>query len=121
VNNDMKRLIERTKKMFPKSFINNRNELILEPKNNIYFKLEDVQSELDFKCKLIAWLSRPISKGVNKYWQRKLLKNFNAFLGTNFTNEDMRQIYGFLGNDVNRSLCVEFIESNYDLSLLKKS
>jgi hypothetical protein len=121
MNSDIKKLIERTKNLFPKSFINDRNEFILDPKNNIYFTLEDVQSELDFKCKLIAWLSRPSCKGVSEYWQRNTLKNFNEFLGTNFTKEEMSQIYTFLGNDVNRSLCVKFIESNYDLSLLKRS
>jgi hypothetical protein len=110
VTTDIQRLIERTKDMFPKSFINERNELILEPKNNIYFK-----------CKLIAWLSRPCCKGLSDYWQRKILKSFNEFLGTNFTKEEMSQIYRVLGNDVSRELCVEFIESNYDLSLLKSA
>lgn len=121
MNNELEKIIKKTKELFPESFISSRNELILEPKNNIYFRLEDVQSELDFKCKLIAWLSRPSCKGVNEYWQREILKNFNELLGTNFTKEEMSQIYTYLGNDVDRTLCVKFIESNYDLSLLKKS
>jgi hypothetical protein len=119
VNNEIIKLIKKTQEFFPKSYISNRNELILEPKNNIYFRLEDVQSELDFKCKLIAWLSRPSCKGVSEYWQRKILKSCNQLLETDFTKEEMSQIYTYLGNDVDRTLCVKFIESNYDLSLLK--
>ena len=118
MDNELVKIIEKAKKVFPNSFINDGNELILEPKNNLYFRLEGMKSELEFKCKLIAWLSRPISKGLSPSWQRKVLIRFNALLETNFTKEDMRLMYGRLGNDVNPALCVKFIESNYDLSLL---
>jgi hypothetical protein len=120
MESEIKEILKRTKKTFPKSFINEANELILEPKNNIYFRLEDVKNELEFKCKLIAWVSRPISKGLSASWSKKVLMNFNELLGTNFTKEEMREVYTYLGNDVNNSLCIKFIESKYDLSLLKK-
>ncbi|MBO1578655.1 hypothetical protein [Bacillus sp. XF8] len=118
MDDEVKKLVEKTKELFPKSFVNSGNELIFEPQNNLYFRLEDVESELDFKCKLFAWLSRPISKGLSEYWSRKVLRSFNRLLGTNFTKQEMRLVYTYLGNGVNKSLCVEFVKANYDLSLL---
>lgn len=115
---ELRPVIDRALKVFPKSFISKNEEIILEPKNNVYFRLEDVRNELDFKCKLLAWVSRPISKGLNKYWQPRVLKSFNEFLGTSFTKKEMILICDRLGNDVNRTLSIKFIESNYDLDLL---
>lgn len=116
----LKSIINHALHVFPKSFINHNKEIILEPRNNVYFRLDDVQTELDFKCKMFAWLSRPIAKGLNKYWAPRVLKSFNELLGTNFTKDEMYEIYDRLGNDVNRKLTVKFIESNYDLSLLER-
>ena len=110
--------IDRALAVFPKSFINSSNEIILEPKNNIFFRLEDVENVMDFKCKMLAWLSRPIGKGLNKYWWPRVLKSFNELLGTSFSRKEMLLIYDRLGNDVNRKLSIQFIESNYDLNLL---
>lgn len=115
---ELRPVIDRALKVFPKSFINKSEEIILEPKNNVYFRLEDVGNELDFQCKLLAWVSRPISKSLNKYWWPRVLKSFNEFLGTSFTRDEMLLIYDRLGNDVNRALSIKFIESNYDLELL---
>ena len=117
----IKSIINRALQVFPKSFINKNNEIILEPRNNVYFRLEDVDTELDFKCKMFAWLSRPIAKGLNKYWSTKILNSFNELLGTNFTKDDMYKIYASLGNDINRELTINFIQSEYDLSLLKRN
>ncbi|EJR11158.1 hypothetical protein ACS2BO_27345 [Bacillus cereus group sp. BceL305] len=118
MNEEVKQLVNNTLCYFPKSFVNSGNELIFEPKNNLYFRLDDIESELDFKCKLFAWLSRPISKGLSPYWSKKVLKSFNWLLGTSFTKEEMRLIYTYLGNGTNKSLCIEFVKSDYDLSLL---
>jgi hypothetical protein len=118
MENEIKKCLDKIKFLFPKSFINSRNELILEPKNNIYFRLEDIQTELEFKCKVVAWLSRPSCKGVSVYWQKICLKGMNNFLGTEFSKDNMEMIYAKLGNDVNRSLTIRFIESGYDLTVL---
>lgn len=115
-----KSIVNRALHIFPKSFINRSNEIILEPRNNVYFRLENVDTELDFKCKMFAWLSRPISKGLNRYWSSKVLNSFNSLLGTNFTKEEMYKIYDRLGNDVNRRLTIRFIESGYDMTLLNR-
>lgn len=116
----IKSVINHALQSFPKSFINHNNEIILEPRNNVYFRLDGVDSDLDFKCKMLAWVSRPIAKGLNKYWSPRVLRNFNEVLGTNFTMDEMHAIYDRLGNDVNRQLSIRFIESNYDLDLLER-
>ncbi|OKP95075.1 hypothetical protein [Paenibacillus sp. P46E] len=111
-------IIAQALQVFPKSFVNRSNEIILEPKNNVYFRLVDVRSELDFKCKMFAWVSRPIAKSLNKYWALRVLRSFNELLGTNFTKDEMYEIYDQLGNDINRKLTVQFVESGYDMTLL---
>jgi hypothetical protein len=116
----LKSIINHALAVFPKSFINHSNEIILEPRNNVYFRLDEVETALDFKCKMFAWVSRPIAKGLNKYWSRIVLGSLNQLLKTNFSKTDMYEIYDRLGNDINRDLTIRFIESGYDLSLLKR-
>lgn len=101
-------------KYSPNFFINQRLELIVEPKNNIYFSLEGVKTELELKCKVLSWLSRPSYKGVSSYWQKRIRAIVNEFLDTEFTPEEMMEIYTYLGNDCNRQKTIKFIESNYD-------
>lgn len=120
MDEELKRLLDIISEISPKSFINRNNELIVVPKDNIYFRLEDINTDMDLKCKVIAWLSRPSCKGVSNYWQKRVRDIFNRFLGTNFNKDEMMEIYTYLGNDVNRTLCVRFIESNYDISLLQR-
>lgn len=112
-------MISKALKVFPKSFIHRNNEIILEPRNNVYFRLDGVNTELDFKCKMFAWVTRPIAKGLNKYWAPRVLASFNELMDTNFTKDEMYLIYDRLGNDINRALTVKFIESNYDMGLLE--
>lgn len=114
----LKIIINHTLHAFPKSFINHNNEIILEPRNNVYFRLDGVESDLEFKCKMFAWVSRPIAKSLNKYWFPRVLGSFNAAMGTSFSKDEMYEIYDRFGNDINRKLCIKFIESNFDLSLL---
>lgn len=116
-----KNIMKIVQKHSPNCFINHNFELIVEPKNNIYFRLEDVDTELELKCKVLAWLSRPSCKGISDHWQKRIRAIVNEFLGTSFTVEEMSEIYTRLGNDCNRKLSVKFIESNYDLALLKSS
>ncbi|ATF13551.1 hypothetical protein A616_16675 [Brevibacillus brevis X23] len=113
-----KKFMKIVQKHSPNCFINHNFELIVEPKNNIYFRLEDVETELELKCKVLAWLSRPSCKGISDHWQKRIRAIINEFLGTDFTLDDMHEVYTRLGNDCNRKLSINFIESNYDLSLL---
>lgn len=100
------------------SFINNINELILIPKINLYFKLNDVKTELDFKCKLLEWCSRSAVKGVSTYWQKKTRNMINYILGENFGEKEFVLIYSELGNCINHQLTIRFIESGYEINLL---
>lgn len=52
--------------------------------------------------------------GTKCYWSTKILKS----LGTSFTKEEKRLIDTYLGNGTNKSLCVEFVKSDYDLLLV---
>lgn len=106
------------RKHSPKCFINSHFELIIEPNNNIYFRLEDIETELELKCKVLAWLSRPSCKGVSNYWQKRIRAMVNEYLQTDFTFEEMQEIYTYLGNDCNRPKTIRFIESGYDLNVL---
>lgn len=114
----VKDFMQIVQKHSPKCFINHNFELIVEPKWNIYFRLEDVETELNLKCKIFAWLSRPSCKGVSEYWQKRIRTIVNEYLGTDFTFEEMQKIYEYLGNDINREKSIRFIESNYDLTTL---
>lgn len=104
-------------------FINNHDELIVSPELNAYFKLEDLETELDFKCKVLEWLSFHVA---DNHWfdyteERINLENFiNYMLGTHFNHDDFQYIYQELGNRVNHKLTIGFIESNYDMKLLGK-
>ena len=102
------------------TFINNSNDLILIRKTNLYFSLNNVNSELDFKCKLLEWCSRDGIKDVSIYWQRKTRNMINYLLNTNFNEDMLNMIYCNLGNRINHQLTVDFIKSNYDFNLLTR-
>ncbi len=113
-------------KCFSGSYINQCGELIISDRGNVYFIATDCESKEDVICKLLEWCSRPIAKGEpyatnkrNIEWRDSLLYGYNKYLGTNLTQDDMYWIYDKLGNAVNHELTLEFIHSNYDLSLVR--
>lgn len=118
-----------TKKLavaFPKSFINSALEFIAHKEANQYFRLEDCNNEFDVKCKVLEWLSRGAHKTCpfhtnlkNERFHNFMLNGINDFLGTDFTEDDMAIIYQKLGNRVRHSLTKEFVNSGYDMSVLK--
>ncbi len=116
-----KKMIEVVRKHSPNCFISPLFELIVEPRNNIYFPLEDVETELDMKCKVIVWLSRPCFKGVGVQCQKKMRAIFNEYLEKDFSTEQIEQIYMYLGNDCNREKTIKFIESDYDFNILTET
>lgn len=107
------------KKYFWDSFVNDRYEYIIWPKHNIYFRLEDVQSMLDLKCKVLNWCSRYCIKGIPERDQVRMQNFVNEFLQTNFNYDDFEMIYITLGNAINKYLTKKFVENDYDLELLK--
>ena len=114
--------------LFPQSFINAQQELILVPgRANLYFRLEDVDSVETLCCKLIEWCSRAACKtepfyqtARNEKFQTEVRDNLNTFLGVDFDIEQWQKIYTRLGNGCNRELCKTFVQSDFDLSLLEK-
>lgn len=117
---EVRKMLNKVSDFRSDAFINPLNELILIPKTNLYFCLKDVKTELDFKCKVLEWCSRDCIKGVTKNWQEETSNLVNHILDTNFTKEQLEAIYCRLGNCVNHDLTIKFIQSNYDLSLLKR-
>ena len=49
-----------------------------------------------------------------------MLNGINDFLGTRFSADDIEQIYTYLGNRVNHQRTVRFVESGYDMAVLKE-
>lgn len=112
---------------FPQSYINHNLEFIAHEEANEYFRLEDCKNEFDVKCKVLEWLSRGAYKTEpfysnfkNGVFNRFMRKGINVFLGTEFTEDDIEIIYTRLGNRCNHSLTEEFVNSGYDMKILKE-
>ena len=111
----------------PDSFINHNNEIILIPRFNVYTRLDDVETDEDFKVKLCEWFSRDCSyalrykrdKNQRDYYQRNT-DAFNEICKTNFSVSEMEIIYTKLGNGINHELAMQFVKRGFDLSLLKE-
>ena len=126
INENIKEYVKDLLELFPNSFINEEQEFIAEPITNLYFLLSNCNSLLDIKCKILEWFSRDAFKSrpfrsdlQNKEYQDNIREKINEFLGTDFTRDEMMDIYTMLGNNINRKLCIEFIESGYNMKLLE--
>ena len=111
-------LRNRFRAAFPRFFINHNLEAIVHPRRNTYFLLAGVDTEKDLTAKILEWLSREAGKSVNRESQKYHLSGINAFLGTNFTQDEMMEIYTYLGNCCNHQKTIRFIDSGYDLAVL---
>ena len=119
-------LLIKLMRIFYDSFINYNMELIIIPKNNTYFRVDNIKTELDIKRKVLEYCSRSALKAMpyssersNKKFRTKVLDRINRFLETNFDGDDIELIYVKLGNGINSSLAEEFIKSGYDMEILK--
>lgn len=119
--------VKKLTKAFPNSFVNQSLEFVVDKKSRAYFRLEDCETELDIKCKVLEWLSRTASKGIvyrrdklNTEYQDNLRIYINYYLGTDFTKEDIDEIYTRLGNSCNHTLTIAFINSGYNMDVLKE-
>lgn len=91
---------------------------------NEYFRLEDCETELDIKKKILFWLSRvccktQYSSSFDKYIHEYFRERCNTLLNVNFNEEQWTKIYTKFGNGCNEKLCIKFIESYFDMNLLK--
>lgn len=109
--------------LFKDSYINSQNELIVIPKFNLYFRLEDVETPTDLYAKIIAWLSKSAcnfnyyqQEWRNKKFEKELRGNINQFLGTKFNSLEMDYLYTIYGNMINKEKLYKFIENGFSLS-----
>ena len=117
--------VQKALKRLHGSFINHNNEIILIPKFNVYILLDDVETDNDFKVKLCEWFSRDCccalrysqNKRLERYYQENI-EAFNFICGTNFTKEQVEQIYTKLGNGIKHELTKKFVKSGFDLSVI---
>lgn len=119
------KLLIKLMRIFYDSFINYNMELIIIPKNNTYFRVDNIKTELDIKRKVLEYCSRSAHKAMpystersNKKFRAKVLDRINRFLETNF-DDDIELIYAELGNGINSALAEKFIKSGYDMEILK--
>lgn len=120
-------IVERLGAAFPKSILNTHLEFIADPHHSInsYFILADCNTEEDVIAKLLEWLSREAYKSQhfnsdarNKQVHKYHRDGINRFCGTDFSYDDMRIIYTYLGNRCNHEKTLRFIRSGYDMAVL---
>lgn len=111
---------------FPGSFINERDEFIAHPRTNQYICLGGCKTPLDIECKVLEWFSRPACKTApySQKWRNRKFHEFirngvNDFLDTGFSEQEMLDIYGALGNAINHEKTIRFVESGYDFAVLE--
>lgn len=119
-------MTEKLLECFPKSFINYRGEFIAHRKSNTYLIFDKCQTFQDLQVAALEWFSRSAFKTAPYYtdkanarFNRFMLSGINQLCGTTFTEVDMELIYTYLGNGVHHDLAVEFVESGFDLEILK--
>ena len=112
---------------FPGSKVEEDGAFSAYPRALQTFLLTDCKTELDIKCKVLEWLSRGAYKTqcfnsdtANRAMHKTLLEGINQYLGTAFTPEDMEEIYTYLGNRCNHGKTIAFIQSGYDMEVLRK-
>lgn len=114
--------------LFPGSFVNKNNELILIPETNLYIILSDCHTKLQLFAKVLEWCSRDscfslhyMVMKINKLYWKQNRKALNSFFDQNWSHEDMSLIYETLGCHINPTLTKQFIESGFDLKILERS
>lgn len=124
--NNLMSEIQETMKHFKNSYINNNLEVILLPKTNGYFAIKNCKNEIDINCKILENISRDCFKTQHysrlkdnkNMWNENLIALNNA-LKTDFSQQDIELIYNKLGNGINHELTKKFVESNFDIEVLK--
>ncbi len=100
--------------------------IYLDEKNMLWFSLEKIESDIELKRRFISAVSRCyktepyITSKRNIEWQQKHISTFNKVLGTKFNADEIAYIYTYLGNGCNKPIAIKFIESGYDLNVLKR-
>lgn len=117
--NSQSKELEKVYRAFPQAFINKHNEIIIYPRRNTYFRLDDVDDETILSCKILEWLSREASKSISPTSKKYHFEGICKYFDKRFTQEEMDEIYDNLGNSIRRTLTIKFVESGLDMSILK--
>ena len=130
MNDAIKNFLIKIMSAFPHSFIKYFEyggfEIFLDEKNILWFSLEKIESDIELKRRFISAVSRCyktepyITSKRNIEWQQKHIFAFNEALGTKFNDDEIAYIYTYLGNGCNKPIAIKFIESGYDLNILKQ-
>ena len=116
----MRKEIRELMSLFNNSFINAENELVLVPKTNLYFRLDDVKTKQDLIYKIIAWCSRDASKSepfhkqvCNENYRKTIRDALDSFLGVAWDEERWLELYEQFGNGTNEKECRKMIANNF--------
>lgn len=123
MNEEVKELVEKTIEFFNdygvKTFVNDDNELILIPRVNAYFRLEDVNTKVDFLTKIIAYVCY---YGAGNHWNKRyspmICQYISYICDTDFDEEDIDKIYCSISHSL--KLSREYVKSNFDERFLAK-
>lgn len=104
-------------RIFDKAFINEHQELVVCPKTNLYFRIDNVNSKEDFIYKIFAWCSRDASKSepfgrnkkMNEAYRATLRNGLNEFLCLEWDEGQWLDIYSDYGNGIHEEECRKFI------------
>lgn len=124
---DIEKSIAKLQRCFPGSYITDRNELIVHPRTNQYIILENIGTEDAIKAKVLEWLSRAAFKTTpysqewrNRKFHKYMRDGINAFLDTDFSEDDMELIYTYMGLACDRWLTLMFIDHDMSIEWLKE-
>jgi hypothetical protein PPSC2_p0287 len=130
MNDEIKYFLIKIMLAFPRSrieyYVYGGFGIYLDEKNMLWFSLEKIESDIELKRRFISVVSRCYktqpyrTSKRNIEWQQKHIFAFNEVLGTNFTEDDIEYIYTYLGNGCNKPIAIKFVESGYDLNVLKQ-
>ena len=109
MNDSIKDFLIKIMSAFPHSFIkyyvHDGFEITLDEKNMLWFSLGEIDSVLELKRRFISAVSRCYK--TEPYITSK-------------RNIEIAYIYTYLGNGCNKPIAIKFIESGYDLNILKQ-
>ena len=108
--------------IFPDSFINRQLEVILIPKTNTYFSIENCDTKEDVIAKVLMYCTRDIAKAMPYQQQKRNIAFYvenrdrlRKYLGSDI-NVDV--VYQILGNGINKELTYKYINSGFDAEVL---
>lgn len=93
---------------------------------NLYFLTSNIATKNEVKAKVLEYFSRACyktmygSENTDLLIHKYILDCVNQYLQTDFNEDDIELIYTYLGNGINRTLTLRFIESGYDMNILKE-